>query len=202
MWAVLAILAVLAFGVYLRFVDTGPLPIDAWWHSAVGVSRGSTAYAVAVALADVGGAIGAATCGAIAAALLLVLRRPREAAAVAFALIIGVLSSEFIKVLVLRPRPPDPMVATAGQSYPSGHSMGAGALFVSLALVFVATESASSIVVRAASITATGLIVLMMWSRTALHVHWITDTFAGALLGAAIAILSRRLWVRSVGPPT
>ena len=34
-----------------------------------------------------------------------------------------------------------------------------------------------------------GLYVLaMMWSRTYLHVHWLTDTIAGALLGVAAAL--------------
>ena len=28
----------------------------------------------------------------------------------------------------------------------------------------------------------------MMWSRTYLHVHWLTDTIAGALLGLVVAL--------------
>jgi undecaprenyl-diphosphatase len=34
----------------------------------------------------------------------------------------------------------------------------------------------------------------MMWSRTALHVHWLSDTLAGALLGFCVAIIVRRIW--------
>ncbi len=37
-------------------------------------------------------------------------------------------------------------------------------------------------------------ILLMMWSRTALQVHWLTDTVAGALLGVTAAILADGLW--------
>lgn len=200
-WAILSLVSVIAFGAYLRFVSTRPLPLDSWWHDLVEVSRGSLSYAVAVALADAGSAIGAGTCGAILAALLIVLRRRREAAAVAFALVAGVLCSELIKSLVLRPRPSDAMYTALGQSYPSGHSMGAAALLVSAAMVVAATESASASVTRAAYLGAAGIVVVMMWSRTALHVHWLTDTLAGALLGTSIAILSRRLWVRRVPPP-
>lgn len=34
----------------------------------------------------------------------------------------------------------------------------------------------------------------MMWSRTALQVHWLTDTLAGMLIGISAAILADELW--------
>jgi len=34
----------------------------------------------------------------------------------------------------------------------------------------------------------------MMWSRTALQVHWLTDTIAGAFIGIAIAFLVDEFW--------
>ncbi|MDN5636001.1 MAG: phosphatase PAP2 family protein, partial [Brevibacterium sp.] len=37
-------------------------------------------------------------------------------------------------------------------------------------------------------------ILLMMWSRTALQVHWLTDTIAGALIGISAAVLADELW--------
>ncbi|MBM6588645.1 phosphatase PAP2 family protein [Brevibacterium sp. RIT 803] len=37
-------------------------------------------------------------------------------------------------------------------------------------------------------------IALMMWSRTALQVHWLSDTIAGALIGASAAVLADELW--------
>ncbi|MDN5808069.1 MAG: phosphatase PAP2 family protein [Brevibacterium sp.] len=37
-------------------------------------------------------------------------------------------------------------------------------------------------------------IVLMMWSRTALQVHWLSDTIAGALIGISAAVLADELW--------
>ncbi|MFT4231786.1 MAG: hypothetical protein QM606_03290, partial [Leucobacter sp.] len=50
--ALIGIALVLAFGVYLRFADSGPLGIDEWWHGVVSAARGSAAYAVAVFMAE------------------------------------------------------------------------------------------------------------------------------------------------------
>lgn len=35
-------------------------------------------------------------------------------------------------------------------------------------------------------------VLLMMWSRTYLHAHWVTDTIGGVLLGATVTLL---IWV-------
>ncbi|WP_209323357.1 phosphatase PAP2 family protein [Brevibacterium renqingii] len=37
-------------------------------------------------------------------------------------------------------------------------------------------------------------ILTMMWSRTALQVHWLTDTIAGALVGVGVAVLVDEIW--------
>lgn len=185
---------IVAFGVYLRFVAQGPLGVDSWWHDAVEVHRGTVPYAVAVFMADVGNGVGAATFAAIAAALLFVLRRPRSAAVVLSAMVFGVVASEVIKFLVARPRPWDQLYSPGGSSYPSGHTMGAAALATSIALVVIysgwVTKRQASWVIAAA----VAWVVLMAWSRTALHVHWLSDTFAGALLGSVAAIAAFALW--------
>lgn len=199
-WAVAALLLVAACGTFFVLVDSSPFGIDRWWHSVVSTSRGTGPYAVAVFFADVGGGIGAAACTGIAVAALLALRRPRDAASVGFALILGIAASELLKGLVLRPRPSDPLYPTLGSSYPSGHSMGAAALAVSVLLVIAELERTGARTTRVAALIAALWVVAMMWSRTALHVHWLSDTIAGALLGAAVAFLSRRLWLGSSKP--
>jgi undecaprenyl-diphosphatase len=133
-WAVAGLVLIAALGAYLRLVHSGPFGVDEWWHGVAGATRGSAPHAVAVFMAEAGSGIGAAACTAIAAALLLALRRPRDAASVATAMVIGIAASETLKALVMRPRPWDPLFHAAGSSYPSGHSMGAAALAVSLAL--------------------------------------------------------------------
>lgn len=193
-WAVAALLAVAAFGLFLALVDSSPLPLDRWWHDVASAPRGTAAHAVAVFFADVGGTVGAIACTGIAAAALLALRRPRDAASLAFAMMLGVAVSELLKSLVLRPRPSDPFHQAAGSAYPSGHSMGAAALAASLLLVVLGFERVRARTVRIAALVAAAWTLGMMWSRTALHVHWLSDALAGLLLGAAIAVLSRRLW--------
>lgn len=199
--ALAGILAVLVAGAALRFAGHGPLDLDLWWHGVVGTTGGSAPFAVAVLLAEVGGGIGAAACTAIAAALLLALRRARDAAAVATAAILGVALSESMKALVLRPRPWDQLYSSQASSFPSGHSMGAAALAVSLVLVLAASDRVPRSAMRWAGVAAAAWIACMMWSRTALHVHWLTDTLAGALLGACVAILSRSLWFGTAERP-
>src|SRR5690606_40639603 len=99
----------------------------------------------------------------------------------------------------------DLLYPTYGSSYPSGHSMGAAALAVSLALAFSTLNRVSARNARNARLIgmlATAWVLLMMWSRTALHAHWLSDTLGGALLGAASAVLAAQLWSRSGGVPS
>lgn len=194
-WAALGILFVIAGGAALRFGDSGPLGIDEWWHGVAAVTRGSAPYAVSVFMAEVGGGVGAVACTAIAIALLLATRQVRDAAAVATAMLFGIAASETIKALVIRPRPWDQLYVSHGSSYPSGHSMGAAALAVSLALVVTYSNTFSPTTTRWVWVVSVAWILIMMWSRSALHVHWLSDTVAGALLGASAAILARRFWI-------
>lgn len=191
--ALVAILLVAAFGAFLRLTHTGALPIDTWWNSLVTVERGSGPYAVAVFLAQVGDGAGSAALVAILAALCFALRRPRDAAALMTAALIGVACSETAKALVLRARPSGQLFESHGASYPSGHSMGAAALAVSIALIAIGSERLGPQLTRWIVVASGIWIVAMMWSRTALHVHWLTDTIAGAVLGTAAAVLARRL---------
>lgn len=194
-WAVLGLVLVVAGGAALRFINADPLGVDEWWHGVAAVERGSAAYAVAVFMAQVGGSVGAIACSVIVTAFLLAVRRARDALAVASAMLLGVLASETVKLLVLRPRPWDQLYVSHGSSYPSGHSMGAAALAVSLALVVTYNEDISAAATKWAWAASAAWILIMMWSRTALHVHWLTDTVAGAVLGASVAILARRFWI-------
>ncbi|MHA3722909.1 phosphatase PAP2 family protein [Leucobacter sp. HY1910] len=193
-WAFGAIAIVLAFGAYLRFAEQGPLGVDSWWHGVAAVSPGSGTFAIAAFMAEVGSGVGAASCAAIAAALFFALRLPRGAATVLTAMLFGIAGSELLKSLIARPRPWGQLYSASGSSYPSGHTMGAAALAVSLALVVC---SAGWLARRQHVWVYAGAgawVALMAWSRTALHVHWLSDTVAGALLGTAAALLSYALW--------
>lgn len=193
-WVFVAIAVVVAFGAYLRFVAQGPLEIDEWWHGAAAVERGSAPYAIAAFMAEVGSGIGAAACTAIAAALFFALRLPRGGAVVMTAMLFGIAGSELLKQLVSRPRPWGQLYGAFGSSYPSGHTMGAAALAVSVALVVCYAGWVTRRQMPWVHVAAGLWVMLMAWSRTALHVHWLSDTLAGALLGIATALIAVAMW--------
>lgn len=200
-WAILAIAAVGGLGAYIHFGHGGPLPLDEGWREAVRLTPGSIAFTVAAFLAELGSSVGVAACGAVACALLLTRHFVREAAALATALVLGVTLSELIKYLVVRPRPLDALYPWDGYSFPSGHSMGAAALAVSVAYAVSSAFRRGATFVNRSSVTwmwiaAVSWTLAMMWSRTALGVHWLSDTVAGALLGIAAAVIAQRLWQR------
>lgn len=200
-WAIVAVLAVAGLGAYLHFGSSGPLPFDTSWQAAARLDPGSVAFTVAAFMAEIGSGVGVAACGAVACALLLARHFVREAAALATALILGVALSETLKLLVERPRPLDALYPWDGYSYPSGHSMGAAALAASLAYAVSSVFRAGATFVNRSSviwitIAAVCWTLAMMWSRTALGVHWLSDTVAGAVVGVAAAVIAQRLWQR------
>ena len=201
LWASLAILAVAGLGAYFHFVQSGPLPLDNSWREAARLSPGSVSFTVAAFMAEIGSGVGVAACGAVACALLLTRRFLREAAALATALLLGVALSETLKYLVARPRPMEALYPWDGSSFPSGHSMGAAALAVSLAYAVTSVYESGATFVTKSSVAwiwtaAVAWTLAMMWSRTALGVHYLSDTVAGALVGVSAAVIARRVWHR------
>lgn len=191
---ILLLALVAGFGLVVHLTAGAPFGIDEWWHSIAAVDPGSLASAVAVALHQLGSAPGVAVCLTIAAAALLARGRWRDAAIIATTGGLGLICSETMKMLVARPRPTGGLVRELSFSYPSGHSMGAAALATALALLVLTSDGASRAATRWAVIGATAWTLLMMWSRTALGVHWLTDVVAGALLGVSVAIIARVVW--------
>jgi membrane-associated phospholipid phosphatase len=87
-----------------------------------------------------------------------------------------------VKGVIDRARPAvDPVAATLGPSFPSGHSSTAAAFFAALALLAGRQRSAE---VRAALVgVAVGLAVAVACSRVLLGLHWVSDVVAGLALG-------------------
>src|SRR5699024_4925452 len=233
--AVPAILLIIAFGLWLRLEARGPTPIDTSWLDLVGLDRDTVPYWIAVVLAEVGGGTGAVACTGVLAAIFALRRRFRSAGFLVTAMAAGICMSELLKAVVTRLRPIDQLYESTGFSYPSGHSMGAAALAVSLAIVAArahgrrvraaqtadaqaAAAQAEDMQAAAAQaadtdadddtdpipaprlafhwsfVPAAAWVLAMMWSRTGLQVHWLTDTIAGALIGIAAAVLVDEFW--------
>jgi membrane-associated phospholipid phosphatase len=121
-----------------------------------------------------------------AAALLLLAWRRHWLRAAAFAL--AVVTSELfigpVKDLTDRARPPGALIETTAASFPSGHAIATAVTAVGLVLVLAPPgPSRWEWELRAVEFTA-----VMALSRVYLRAHWLSDTVAGALLGAGLAL--------------
>jgi membrane-associated phospholipid phosphatase len=156
---------------------------DAVWRF-VGTIENKPTTAVAVALSWLGSAW--VNWPLRVAALLLLARRRHWLRLAAFAL--AIISSEalirVLKTTIDRPRPPGSLIATTGASFPSGHAIASAVTAVGLVLVLAEPgRTRWRWEVRAVEFTA-----VMALSRVYLRAHWLSDTVAGALLGAGLAL--------------
>jgi membrane-associated phospholipid phosphatase len=133
--------------------------------------------------------------------LLCELRRSPNRSLVPFVLVVVLgdkLITNAIKTLDDRARPSlNPIAATLGPSFPSGHSSTAASFYAALALILARRRSARTRALLAGA--AGGLAVAVASSRVLLDVHWLSDVIAGLMLGwawfalCAIAFGARRL---------
>jgi membrane-associated phospholipid phosphatase len=156
---------------------------DAVWRFA-GAIRNEPATAVATALSWLGGA--EVNWPLRAAALLLLAWRRHWLRAAAFTL--AVVTSELfigpIKDLTDRARPPGALIETTAASFPSGHAIATAVTAVGLVLV-LAHPGPSRWRWEVNAVIFTSVMAL---SRVYLRAHWLSDTVAGALLGAGLAL--------------
>jgi membrane-associated phospholipid phosphatase len=120
------------------------------------------------------------------AALLLLAWRRHWLGMAAFGL--AVLTSEVligtVKAAVDRPRPPGSLIATSAAAFPSGHAVASAVTAVGLVLVLAAPGPTRwRWEVREVVFAA-----VMALSRVYLRAHWLSDTVAGGLLGAGLAL--------------
>ena len=111
---------------------------------------------------------------------LLLWRRPWGATFFLVAVLASGAVTQVVKVLVGRVRPEDILVHPDFGSFPSGHSSNAAVIAAALGLIFMRTW----VWVAGAAYT-----VLMMLSRMYLGAHWVSDTVAGMLIGAGVALI-------------
>jgi undecaprenyl-diphosphatase len=158
--------------------------LDSAWGSAIRPTRDTVLTDLAKVVSYAAGPLGG-TIIAIAVALFLWFVRRRRIAAVFLAIIPALASgaSQLIKHLVLRARPVGGLVTADVGSFPSGHVITT--LAVGLALTLVLTGPGHRRLPVAAVAAAT---LVMIWCRTYLGVHWLSDTLESILVASGIVL--------------
>lgn len=173
--------ATLAFVVLRAVVALGghePLAVDIWWHDLMVALSSDAWLVVAWVPAVVGGTIGMIVVGALLIAALLWRGRRWDAATLAIAMVTVVAIGATMAAVIGRTRPVDSLAESVATSFPSGHTAVATTVVVILGLVLRR---------RWVWVVGVAWIALMMWSRTYLHAHWLSDVVAGMLEGVAVA---------------
>jgi membrane-associated phospholipid phosphatase len=181
-------------------VPTGPLAVDRSWAELMDDIQTPALKHVALVLNDLGRGLGRALSLAAVAVVLLVARRWLALLAFVATESLTPAIGNVLKHLVDRPRPPGGLIEPSGASFPSGHAAYAGATTVALVLLFTAPGPRRLLWWALAALG----IALMAWSRTYLHVHWLSDVAAGSMLGIGTSLLvfgGAQLWQRRSPTP-
>jgi membrane-associated phospholipid phosphatase len=119
---------------------------------------------------------------------LLIRRRVAEGLALACGMALTVLAVHWAKAEVDRPRPLHPLVGTADQSYPSGHSAYAIVYLVVAVAIgrMFPTWKGRAVVVGAA----VGLVALVGLTRMYLRAHFFSDVIGGYGLACGLFALT------------
>ncbi len=182
------LLAAAAFAGVMR-ADSARPPVtglDQAWLSVVARTRDAGLTGLFKVLSLIGGPVGGTAIAAVICLVLLALRRWRTALYIALAEAAGSGCSQLIKHIVLRHRPPHPLVTADLGSFPSGHVITTLGVGLALAVAFARPGHR-----RWALAGVTAATALMMFCRTYLAAHWLSDTVEGALVGSGVGLL---LW--------
>lgn len=181
------------------FPTAADLPLLAWMVA----HRTDPLTALFGGISAVGGTVGMAVLGTVAAILFWVRRRLRVAFGIAGATLGAGLLVVGFKHLYGRSRPPSAvqLVPQTSLSFPSGHSLGS-IVVIGMLTVLVGRELRSTVLRAALATTSSAAVALIGVSRLYLGVHWLSDVLAGWLLGGAwlalclVVTLSGRQGVR------
>ncbi|MGP3534650.1 phosphatase PAP2 family protein [Microbacterium sp. RD1] len=169
-----------ALGAWVLARGNDPFAIDAWWNGLLPhTETDSVLFDFSLVMNSVGGTWVAIYVIPLGGALALVLlRRPWAAVYFVAASALSAAAVQVLKHAFGRARPDEILIVSDYGSFPSGHTANAATIAVIAALLF---PRVWVVIVGAV------WIVLMAFSRTYLHAHWLSDTLGGALAGAGVA---------------
>ena len=158
--------------------------LDVWWHSITAGPAGGEVTGLVAFLNAFGGPASLI----VMLVVLIVLAIMRRWWAMLFTFLTYLVPSIFaqlLKNIVDRPRPGDALVMVDHGSFPSGHVVTTVAFVIMIAVLLPAAAR------RIWWPIGIAFVLVMMWSRTYLSAHWVTDTLAGAVVGAGVTLM---LW--------
>ncbi len=135
--------------------------------------------------------------GLVVVVVLAMFKKWREPLELFLSLVFAGASVEIMKILYRIPRPNfSQLVPESSFSYPSGHSVGAIALYGLLAYMIVKSKLPKSVSWTLATLLSV-FAASILYDRLYVGVHWGTDVIGGAVIGFACAILAvgiARIW--------
>ncbi len=161
------------------------MAVDRRWSAAVDLGSPKPLDLAAFTFDRLGGrgVVRGATLVAVGGALAYQ-RQWRGLRAWAVAEALTPLTVNSIKLVVERERPAIARVDPFGTSFPSGHTAYAGATTVALVLLVADGDPPPAWLWATAAAGTAG----MVWSRTYLQAHWLSDAVTGALIGVGVSL--------------
>lgn len=174
----LLVVAAIVLGILITV--EADLDLDGWWNGAVAFF--DTLQPLSLAMDFLGGGWFATFVVPLAGvALMLLRRRPWGALFVVVASAASAAGVQLLKGMFGRARPEDILVVSDYGSFPSGHTANAASVAVIAVILFPRVWVA---------LLGAAWVVLMSFSRTQVHAHWLSDTVGGILIGAGIALIA------------
>lgn len=168
-------------GAWVFFRGPSPFAVDVWWNQLFAAAPSQPLFVFALIMDQIGGHLTAVLIVPLGGALVLFLFGRRWSALYFLAASAGSAALvQLLKHTFGRARPEDILILSDYGSFPSGHTANAATIAVVAAMLF------PRVWVR---IVGVAWVVLMAFSRTYLHAHWLSDTAGGALVGAGAALI-------------
>jgi membrane-associated phospholipid phosphatase len=158
--------------------------VDDWVYNRIHEVRSDPAARFLEWVTVLGSAAVSWTLRAATAVALLLRRRFLQLGAFAGAVITSELCIGPLKTVIERPRPPNPLVATSGASYPSGHAIGISVTAIGIVIALLPPGRRR----LRWELLAAFLTFLIALSRVYLRAHWLSDVIGGSLIGSGLAL--------------